>query len=74
MKKDDTQALLKLIPTAHNYFLVNLKYNKIYHDWDEVKIVDEEDESLDNSYNGTQSKATDSKTKTAPVCKTNCDC
>jgi len=41
LKPEQFESLLKLIPTAHDYALLNLKYKRIFVDWNEVSFDDE---------------------------------
>lgn len=36
MKEDQFRQLISLLPTTHDYILVNLKYKRIFHNYDEV--------------------------------------
>ena len=41
LKEDQFRELLRLIPTAHDYCLLNLKYKRIFVNFDEVSFEDE---------------------------------
>ena len=41
LKADQFESLLKMIPTSHDYCLLNLKYKRIFVDWNEVNFDDE---------------------------------
>jgi len=41
LKPDQYMDLLKMAPTAHNYIMLNLKYKRIFVDWNEVSFEDE---------------------------------
>jgi predicted ATP-binding protein involved in virulence len=41
LKLDQFDALMKMIPTAHDYCLLNLKYKRIFVDWNELVFSDE---------------------------------
>jgi hypothetical protein len=43
LSKDDIRSIMKLLPTSHEYILCSLKTHKIFHNWDELQVVDEED-------------------------------
>jgi hypothetical protein len=45
MKKDDITQVLKRLPTAHDHILCSLKTHKIFHQWNEIQVVDDEEES-----------------------------
>ena len=44
LKEEQFKQLLRLIPTAHDYVLLNLKYKRIFVDWNEVSFEDEFEE------------------------------
>jgi len=41
IKEEQYREVLKMIPTAHDYCLLNLKYKRIFVDWNEIKFDDE---------------------------------
>lgn len=43
LKEEQFRQLLHLIPTAHDYVLLNLKYKRMFVDWNEVSFDDEFD-------------------------------
>ena len=40
IKEEQFRELMRLLPTTHDYLLLNLKYKKIYHNWNEI-VFDE---------------------------------
>lgn len=36
LKHKQFNEIMELLPTTHDYLLLNLKYKKIYHNWDEI--------------------------------------
>lgn len=47
LKEDQFRELLRLIPTSHDYALLNLKYKRIFVDWNEVTFEDEFDDKIE---------------------------
>jgi len=41
LKHKQFNELMELLPTTHDYLLLNLKYKKIYHNWNEI-VFDKE--------------------------------
>lgn len=41
LKESQFRELMKLCPTTHDYLLLNLKYKKIYHNFNEISFDDE---------------------------------
>lgn len=41
LKQDQFQQLMKMVPTKHDYLLLNLSYKRIFVDFNEVKFDDE---------------------------------
>lgn len=41
LKESQFDELMKLIPTRHDYLVLNLNYKKIYHNWNEITFDDE---------------------------------
>lgn len=37
------KMLLRLMKSPHDYILFNMKYKKIFHDWNQIEFLDEED-------------------------------
>lgn len=44
LKEQQFRQLMRLVPTRHDYLILNLNYKKIYHNWDEISFEDEEEE------------------------------
>lgn len=42
LKESQFRELMGLLPTRHDYLLLNLNYKKIFHDWNEISFEDEE--------------------------------
>jgi hypothetical protein len=38
LKDEQFRELMHLLPTRHDYLLLNLNYKKIYHNWDEIRF------------------------------------
>lgn len=42
LKESQFSAILRMLPTAHDYLLANLKYKRIFVDYNEVSFDDED--------------------------------
>lgn len=42
LKDDQFRELMRMLPTAHDYLILNLKYKRIFVDYNEVKFSDED--------------------------------
>lgn len=40
IKEDQFNEVMRLLPTRHDYLLINLNYKKIYHNWNEIVVED----------------------------------
>jgi hypothetical protein len=47
LKEEQFRELLRLIPTAHDYVLLNLKYKRMFVDWNEITFEDEYNDKME---------------------------
>lgn len=38
LKEEQFRELMRLLPTRHDYLILNLNYKKIFHNWDEIRF------------------------------------
>ncbi len=67
---------MKLYKSPHDFLLLNLKYKRLFYDWNEILFEDGEDKkpsvyNIDKYAEETKTKA---KAKSETECETDCDC